>query len=93
MTIETKQRQNCDVIVIFPIDGQFGAIRTPDSEHIVCKTYIFISSNLILKKLKTKNLTEKHSSYDIALNKGTMIAKNDDYEKILTSAKLRGPWH
>ena len=82
---------NCDVIIIFPIYGQFGAIRTPDSEHIVCKTYILISSNLILKKLKTKNL--QHSSHNIASNKGTMIAKNGDYEKILTSAKLRGPWH
>ena len=38
---------NCDVIVIFPIFGQFGAIRKPDSERIVCKTYIFINSNLL----------------------------------------------
>ena len=35
---------NCDVIVIFPIYGQFGAIRKPDSGRIVCKTYIFINS-------------------------------------------------
>ena len=28
---------NCDVIVIFPIFGQFGAIRKPDSGNIVCK--------------------------------------------------------
>ena len=33
---------NCDVIVIFPIYGHFGAYREPDSGHIVCKTYIFI---------------------------------------------------
>ena len=41
MTRETKQRQkidddlmsaNCNVIVIFPIYGQFGAIRKLDSE-------------------------------------------------------------
>ena len=38
---------NCDVIVIFPIYGQFGAIRKPDSGRIVCKTYIFINSNLL----------------------------------------------
>ena len=45
---------NCDIIVIFPIYGRFGAIRKPDSERIVCKTYIFINSNLfILQKLKT----------------------------------------
>ena len=38
---------NCDVIVIFPIYGYFGAIRKPDSEGIVCKTYILINSNLL----------------------------------------------
>ena len=38
---------NCDVIVIFPIYGQFGAIRKPDSGCIFCKTYIFINSNLL----------------------------------------------
>ena len=38
---------NCDVIFIFPIYGQFGAIRKPDSGCIVCKTYIFIKSNLL----------------------------------------------
>ena len=36
----------CDVIVFFPIYGQFGAIHKPDSGRIVCKTYIFINSNL-----------------------------------------------
>ena len=38
---------NCDVIVIFPIYGQFRAIREPESGRIVCKTYIFIKSNLL----------------------------------------------
>ena len=42
--------ENCDVIVIFPIYGQFGAIRKPDSGCIVCKTYIFINSNLLSYK-------------------------------------------
>ena len=41
---------NCDVIIIFPIYGQFGAIRKPDSRHIVCKTYIFINSNFLSYK-------------------------------------------
>ena len=36
----------CDVIVVFPIYGQFGAIRKPGCGCIVCKTYIFIKSNL-----------------------------------------------
>ena len=38
---------NCDVIVIFPIYGQFGAIRMPDSGRMVCKTYVFINGNLL----------------------------------------------
>ena len=51
---------NCDIIVIFPIFGQIGEIQKLDSERIVCKTYIFINSNLLsyIQKLKTelKNL-------------------------------------
>ena len=43
--------ENCDVIDILPIYGQFGAIRKPDSWRIVCKTYIFINS----KHLSYKN--------------------------------------
>ena len=39
--------ENCDVIAIFPIYGQFGAIWKPDSGRIVCKIYIFINSNLL----------------------------------------------
>ena len=38
---------NYDVNVIFPIYGQFGEIRKPDSGRIVCKTCIFIKSNLL----------------------------------------------
>ena len=37
---------NCDVIAIFPIYDQFGAIWKPDSGRIVCKIYIFVKSNL-----------------------------------------------
>ena len=36
---------NCEVIVIFPIYGQFGAIRKLDSGRIACKSYTFINSN------------------------------------------------
>ena len=39
--------ENCDVIVIFPIYSQFAAIWKLDSRCIVCKTYIFINSNLL----------------------------------------------
>ena len=41
---------NCDIIVIFPIYGQFGAIRKPDLGRMVSKTYIFINSNLLSYK-------------------------------------------
>ena len=41
---------NCDVIVVFLIYGQFGAIQRLDSRRIVCKTYIFINSNLLTYK-------------------------------------------
>ena len=41
---------NCDVIAIFPIYGQFGAIRKPDSGRIACKTYIFINSKFLSNK-------------------------------------------
>ena len=42
--------ENCDVNIIFPIHDQFGVIQKPDSGHIVCKTYVFINSNLVSYK-------------------------------------------
>ena len=30
--------ENCDVIAIFRIFGQFGAVQRPDSGHKVCKS-------------------------------------------------------
>ena len=41
---------NYDFIILFPIYGQFGAIGKPDSRRIVCKTYVFINSNLLSYK-------------------------------------------
>ena len=38
---------DCDVIVTSPIYGRFGAIQKPLSGCIVCKTYIFINSNVL----------------------------------------------
>ena len=38
---------NCDVIIIFPIHGQFGAVRKPGSGRMIWKTYIFINSSLL----------------------------------------------
>ena len=42
--------ESCDVIVIFPIYSQFGAIRKPDPGRINCKTYIFSKSNFLSYK-------------------------------------------
>ena len=42
--------ENYDIIDIFPIYGQFGAIWKPDYGRIVYKTYIFINSNLLSYK-------------------------------------------
>ena len=47
--------ENCDVIDIFPIYGQFRVIRKPDSGCIVCKTYIFINSNFLSYKKWKQN--------------------------------------
>ena len=55
----------CDVIAIFLNYGQFGAIRTPDSGHMVCKSYIFINSNFYHTKTesKTKKSLTQFSHY------------------------------
>ena len=42
--------ENCDVIAIFPIYSQFGAIWKPDFGRTVYKTYIFINSNFLSYK-------------------------------------------
>ena len=46
---------NYNVIIIFVIYSQFGAIRKPDSRLMVCKTYIFIKSNLLSYKTWKQN--------------------------------------
>ena len=47
--------RNFDVIVIFPIYGQFGAIRKPDSGLLACKTYVFVNVNLLSYKNSKQN--------------------------------------
>ena len=50
--------ENCLVIVIYPIYGQFRAIWSNlDSERIVCETYIFINSKFTLTKTESKTKT------------------------------------
>ena len=46
---------NYDVIIIFPIYGQFAANRKPDSGCMFCNSYIFINSNLLSYKNGNKN--------------------------------------
>ena len=65
-----------DFLVIFPIFGQIGVIRNPESERMVCKTQISINSN--------------QSPHTTALNKGTIFAKNADFLKKYTDINKRG---
>ena len=46
-----------EVIVIFPIYGQFVVIRMPPFERIVCKTFSLIVTSYLKK---TENKTEKY---------------------------------
>ena len=57
LTKDTRQRQsaNCDVIVFFPIYGQFAAIRKSDFRRMVYKTYIFVNNNILSYKSWKQN--------------------------------------
>ena len=80
--------ENCYVIFIFPIYSQFGEIQKPDSERIVCKTYVFINSNLL--SYKNENKTKK----SLAQLEALFLPKNGDcLRKMLTLAKLREFWY
>ena len=57
--------ENCDVTAIFSFYGQFGTFWNPDSGRIVCKTKIFIKSNLLSYKKWKQN--EKISNTALAL--------------------------
>ena len=69
--------ENYDVIVIFPIYGQFGAIRKVDSGGIVYEKYIFINSSLLSyeKLKKDSSISNTHGSHNIALSKCTILVK------------------
>ena len=71
--------ENCDVIAIFSIYDQFGAIWKPDSGHKVCKTYIFVNSKLL--------------SYKDWKNRFFLAKKQIFCKKMLTSSKLGGSWY
>ena len=90
--------EDCDIIAIFPIYSQFGAIQKADFRCIVCETYIFINSALLSwKKQKTELKNLWHSSHIIALSKCIILAKrrwfvkkNADIIKIKKSLVLKG---
>ena len=48
--LDKRNLENCDVIVAFPIYGQFEAIQKPDFGRMVWKAYIFINSSLLTYK-------------------------------------------
>ena len=58
---------NCDVIVIFPIYGQFGVIWKMDSRRIVSETYIFINSNLLSYKNRKQNYKTSNTALALLL--------------------------
>ena len=68
---------NCYVIIVFLIYSQFGVIRKPGSVRIVCKTYIFINSNLLPYKNLKQNLKISNRTLTsiVALGKGTIFAQ------------------
>ena len=47
--------RNCEVIAIFPIYSQFGAIRKPDSRRVVYRNYVFINRNFLSYKNRKQN--------------------------------------
>ena len=79
------------VIVIFPVHDKFRAIRTMDSGRRVCKLTFSLAVPFYLTNAENKTKNSQHTSHNIALSKGTMIAKKWEVfaKKILTSAKLK----
>ena len=61
--------ENCDVIFNFPIYGQSGAIRKPDSGLMVCKTFFFWKTffSLIVTFYRTKTENKNKKSLNTAV--------------------------
>ena len=72
--------ENCDVVVIFSIYGQFGAISKPDSGLRVCKSYIFINNNLLSYKNWKQNSKISNTALTLLLwVKVLFLPKNADF--------------
>ena len=72
---------------------EYSGSRVPDAESVKVMLSLIITFYLTKTEHRTKKL--KHNSHTIALSKGTNFVKKTliFYEKILTSAKLRGFWY
>ena len=81
--------ENWEVLDIFPIYDQFGAIREPDSRRMVWRTYVFVISTL---------LSYKPSPYITTLSKSAgfcqimliFCTKNAGISKIREVLMLKG---
>ena len=90
--------KNCDVIVIFPIYGQFGAIRKSDSGRRDCKNYVFLNSNLWSYKNWKQNQNIIYTALTLLLwvkilffPKNTdFLEKNADISRIKKALALKG---
>ena len=90
--------ENCDVIAIFSIYGQFGAIWKPDSRRIVCKTYISNNSNLLSYKNWKQNWKIFNTAFTLLLcvkvlfwpKNVIFLQKNADTSKFKRALVLKG---
>ena len=87
-----------DVIVIFPIYGQFEAIRKPESGRMVCKIFIFINSNLLSYKNWKQNSKISNTALTLLLwvkvlflpKNADFLQKNADISEIKEALVLEG---
>ena len=76
--------ENCDVIVIFSIYGQFGAIPKPDSGRRGYKSYVFVNCKLLQKNA------------DISKIQGALVLKvvfSETTYGCLLTCQIRSFWH
>ena len=66
---------NCDVIFIFPIYDQFGAIQKLDSGRISVKLTFSLTVTFYLTKTQNKTKNLLYSSHTIALSKGIIFSR------------------
>ena len=89
---------NCDVIVIFPIYDQFGAMQKPDSEWMISNTYIFINSTLLSYKNWKQNWKISNTALIILIwvkvlfliKNADFLKRNTDISKIKEVVVLKG---